>query len=322
MPVEFYCSQCEAFLRAPDSKAGLSITCPHCTKRCWVPLESEEETFSEEDEDWISEDDFDETDYESDSGPAYVPVLAPKRRRIETRCEACDSVLSLGEKICSECEHHVGTPIFHEPDSVDAGKILSDSWRLYTKHFGSCLAVTVADTVLTIIASVLAIFVGAIASLAAGNQPGLVLLMFFAASGLGWGIAMSMFAIGHMRFYLDLCRTGKAEIRKSLDFQGPIGHVFVGGVVYWGLFMTLLGPILLWPFGRVAVDQELSAPRALWTAFRLSAKHFAVSVVLLVIKIGALLVSSLFPVGGAILMTPFFAILNTVAYLHFIGELE
>ncbi len=326
MSIEFYCPHCEAYLRAPDSKARLSIACPHCGGRCWVPLKSEQESSFDDVEEWSDAEDFDEADYEADYEPTSastnVPVLTPKKKQLQTSCKVCDSVLSPSENVCKVCSHRVGTPIFDEPADVDVGKILSTSWRLYTRHFGTCLIVTVTDAVLTIVACVLAIFIGGTAALAVGNRPGLVVFMFLIASGLGWGIAMSMFAIGHMRFYLDLCRTDRADFHKSMDFQGPIGHIFSGGVVYWSLFPFLLPPIFLWPFGRVVVDQNVSGFRGLWTALRLSVKHFSVCFVLVFVKIGAILISSLFPVGGAILLTPYFAILNTVAYLHFIGELE
>ncbi|MBT5018984.1 MAG: hypothetical protein HON04_09570, partial [Planctomicrobium sp.] len=51
-------------------------------------------------------------------------------------------------------------------------------------------------------------------------------------------------------------------------------------------------------------------------------KHSGVSFALFLVKFGALFASTLIPVVGTILVTPYLATLNTVAYLHFTGELE
>jgi len=50
LPIEFYCPDCDAFLRTPDAKAGASSRCPSCRCALWVPLESdpvEEESWYE-----------------------------------------------------------------------------------------------------------------------------------------------------------------------------------------------------------------------------------------------------------------------------------
>lgn len=323
LSIEFYCHHCEAFLRAPETKAGLSIGCPHCGSRLWVPLESaafediHELEFSENSEDELV---YTQEDFEVASSPRRQPSIDQSHETL--LCIRCDTPRHPGKKICKQCGHRVGTPKFLEPDEIDLGKILSTSWRLFTRHYWSCLTVTFTDTLLTIAACVISIIIGGMAAVMAGNQPESIILFFFIGTGLGWSVAMSMFALGHIRFYLHLCRTENPEFRESMSFQGPIGALLVGGVVYWSLFLFIFPSIFLWPFGRIIVDQQTSAPRGLWTALRLTTKHAGICLVLFVIKVGAFLTANMIPGVGLILLTPYFAILNTVAYLHFIGELE
>lgn len=289
----------------------------------WVPLESE--VFDAADEFEFIEDGeleiiYRQEDFEAESTSQTQAFSGHSHKSV--LCVICDTPKHPNKKICKQCGHRVGSPEFVEPDEVDLGKILSTSWRLFTKNYWSCLTVTFTDTVLTIVACVATIVVGGIAAVMAGNQPANVVLFFFIATGLGWSVAMSMFALGHTRFYLHLCRTENPEFRESLSFQGPVGALLIGGAVYWSLFLFIVPSIFLWPFGRVVVDQQSSAPFGLWTALRLTSKHTSVCLVLFVIKVGAFLTAGMVPVLGGILLTPYFAILNTVAYLHFIGELE
>lgn len=323
MSIEFYCPHCNAFLRASETKAGLSIGCPHCGSRLWVPHGSEAledidelEIIEDHDDEFV----YDQSDFEAASTSLDPPSSA---QSLETLlCIRCQAPLRSGKKICKQCGHRVGAPEFFEPDEIDLAKILSTSWRLFSQHYWSCLTVTFTDTLLTIAACVVSIIVGGMAAIMAGNQPGTMVLFFFIGTGLGWGVAMSMFALGHIRFYLHLCRTENPEFRESMSFQGPVGALLVGGAVYWSMFLLIFPSIFLWPFGRVVVDQQASAPRGLWTALRLTTNHAGICLVLFVIKVGAFLAAGMVPILGIILLTPYFAILNTVAYLHFTGEFE
>ncbi len=321
LSIEFYCPHCDAFLRASQTKAGLSISCPHCSRRLWVPHESEQDIDElEAIEDHEDEFVYDQSDFEAASTSQTQPSSVQSR---ETQlCIRCDTPLLPRKKACKQCGLRVGSPEFIEPEEIDLGKILSTSWRLFTQHYWSCLTVTFTDTLLTIAACVISLIIGGMAAVMAGNQPGTIILFFFIGTGLGWGVAMSMFALGHLRFYLHLCRTENPEFRESMSFQGPVGALLVGGAVYWSLFLLIFPSIFMWPFGRVVVDQQTSAPRGLWTALRLTTKHAGVCVALFVIKVGAFLAAGMVPILGVILLTPYFAILNTVAYLHFIGELD
>ena len=249
---------------------------------------------------------------------------SPAKHSLELSvCILCDAPLQSGKNICKRCGYRVGAPPFQEPQDVDLGKILSTTWRLFLQHYWSCLTVTFTDTLFTIVACVVSMMIGAMAAIMAGNQPGHIILFFLIGTGLGWSVAMSMFALGHIRYYLHLCRTERPEFSESMSFHGPaVGALLVGGAVYWSMFLLVFPSIFLWPFGRVVVDQNTSAARGLWSALRLTTKHSSVCLVLFVIKVGAFFVSGTVPILGILLLTPYFAILNTVAYLYFIGEFE
>jgi len=288
LAIEFYCSACEAYLRAPDEKAGLSTNCPHCSTGIWIPLESDAIEIDEEDLEW------------EEAEEDLVSVLQ-------------DDDPSFNDEARQE---------FAEPDEVDLSKILSDTWQIFTRNWKACVAVTVVDSLLTIVALFVTFMIGGIAAAMAANNPGTAVLAFLAITGLGLGVLLSMFAVGHIRFYLELCRNENPVLKKSVNFQGPVGRMLIGGVVYWGLFIFIFPPIFLWPYGRVLMDKERSSLGSISTALRLSAKHSGVSFALFLVKFGALFASTLIPVVGTILVTPYLATLNTVAYLHFIGELE
>lgn len=301
MSIDFFCTRCESQLRAPDSKAGQAISCPYCSNRVWIPYETE--SFEQNSDSFNSLDDSDlHSAYEYDAPGELSSYQTAVYDETDSR----------------EREQRA----FSEPQSVDLGQILSDSWSLYTEHWRTCMVVTVADAALTIIAFICCCFVGGFASVLAANRPVLVGFAFIGVVGLGMSVIMSMFAVGHIRFYLDLCRDLQPDVRKSMDFDGPVGSMLTGGLLYWTLFPLILPAIFLWPFGRVLIDQKSSASGAILKSLSLSGRHSGVSFAIFVVKAGALFVSGLIPVIGTLVVTPYLAILNTVTYLHFTGELE
>lgn len=328
MSVEFFCPHCEAYLRAPAAKLGLSISCPYCHGRLWVPLESEE---WETDSTAWDEYDFVQTPERTRSDPQVVDAVAGAARRglastlgKQKTCRRCQRTMLEEDDVCPVCgDSSISNATVTEggeDHEVDVSLILAVTWEIYTTNFWPCFSVTLADTVLTTVATVVALFVGAFAATQAAQGPASAFLAFFVAAGIGWSVAMAMFAVGHIRYYLDLCRTGQPEFAKAINFEGPVGAMLGGGLVFWSLFLLILPPIFLWPYGRVVVDKNSSALSGLRTALSLSFRNTGVCFVLFVVKIGVVLVSGLVPIVGTLFLTPYLAILNTVAYLYMSGE--
>lgn len=322
MSIEFYCTQCDAFLRAPDSKQSLAISCPHCLARVWVPQNSELERLEDFDDAW-------QTDEENDQFAAAALQAATNQFQSLAnnspdlkQCVRCGKHTEFAESWCGNCGKRFPSPDYLGPNEVDLGRILSETWRVFSKNWKPCFAVTLLDTFLTFAGIIIAFFIGGFSAALVAKNPGSSILAFLVVAGLGLSVLLSMFAVGHLRFYLELCRNQSPDLRSSLNFQGPIGAILVGGIVYWSLFLLILPAIFLWPFGRVVLDQKRSAVSAICRTLELSGKHVGVCMALFVIKIGALLASGMIPVAGTLIVTPYLAILNTVAYLHFTGELE
>lgn len=288
MPIEFYCTACEAYLRAPDSKARQAISCPHCSSRIWVPQESVDFDALE----YLEE--LEEAEHEREEYLTPVPVKPVPIVEVD----------------------------YDEPDEVDLSNILSDTWRIYTRNLRACYTVTVVDTMLTVAAAFVSCLVGGIAAAMVARNPGGAMLAFFSVAGLGMGVMLAMFAVGHIKFYLQLCRGESPDLKKSVDFQGPVGRMMIGGLFFWGTVFLVLPPIFLWPYGRVLMDKRASSVGSLFIALRLTGNHAGVCFALFVVKAGALFASAIIPVVGTILITPYLAVLNTVTYLHMIGELE
>lgn len=318
MPVEFYCQQCEAYLRAPDSRAGLATNCPHCRQRIWIPYESVPADLPEDSEAW------DEGDTPVAAAPRGQPVKPIRSRRRTTggRCGNCAAPTRRDQDFCRQCGHRIGVAQPANPAEIDLGLILSETWHHLTSRLLHVVSVTILDLIITIVMTVVVVFVGALAANMGANLPGNMVLMFLAVTALGWCVAMSTFATGHMRFYLDLCRTQRADLQKAVYFDGPVLATLLGGVLYWVTFPLILPAIFLWPIGRIVVDQNVSAGRAAWIAAKLTSRHPGICFSLFAIKVAAFFISGLVPVLGLILVTPYLAILNTVAYLHLIGERE
>lgn len=330
--VEFYCPHCDAYLQAPDRRRGFSIRCPHCRNSLTVPYEST--AFRVDDDE--SSFGFNDASGEFEAEGAYqnavfsgatdevtvsrVEELPP--HRVVGHCRLCQAPLLKTEDFCSECGFHTRRTTLREPQAVDLGAILSTTWDIFTRNFGLWMTVSVLDLILSILSTVFVLFAGVLVVTMAGGKLELITLMFLVTVCVGWVVLFSMFAIGQIRFSLELCREQQPQVRKSLNFEGPVGAMLTGGLVYWLLFPFVIPAIFLWPIGRLITDQNLSPGRATWQALRLTTRHSGVSAALFLIKVGAFFASNVVPIIGVIAITPYFSTLNSVAYLYFIGEFE
>ncbi|MEW4490728.1 hypothetical protein AB1L42_21780 [Thalassoglobus sp. JC818] len=324
MTIEFYCPECEAYLRANSTKAGLSVQCPHCNHRAWVPYESEPQFDDEDFHDW---DEAVVDDSASDSALLVREERLSPSSQIDdaaqsqiSKCPRCGSPKFQGICKCTsyEIEHEeVSTAV---PGEVDLSRILSQTWTIYTKNLPSCYAVTLLDLLFTVLGLILSLMIGGMCAAVSQQPPGIAILIFFIVSLMGMSLCFSILAVGHLNFYLDLCRTRTPNLQKSFEIRGPIGTLLISGIIYWMTFVLIFPLFFLWPFGRIVVDQHQRGVSPLRSALRLTLRNVEVCLSLGVLKIGAFFAANLIPVVGQILIVPYLAVLNTVAYLHLNGE--
>ncbi|TWT49802.1 hypothetical protein KOR42_38740 [Thalassoglobus neptunius] len=324
MTIEFYCPECQAYLRANATKAGLSVQCPHCNGRTWVPFESEPQFDGDEFSEW-------EEPVVDDS--ANEPALLVREERLSptsqidesdssqiSKCPRCGSAKLQKNQKCVRCELGAEGVSPATPGEVDLSRILSDTWSIYTKNFPSCYAVTLIDLLFTVLGLIFSLMIGGVCASISQQPPEIAILLFFVVSLLGMSVCFAVLAVGHLSFYLDLCRTRTPDLQKSFEFRGPIGTLLISGIIYWMTFVLIFPLFFLWPFGRIVVDQNQRGVSPLRGALRLTLRNLDFSLSLGVLKIGAFFAANLIPVVGQILIVPYLAILNTVAYLHLIGE--
>ena len=312
MSIEFECPECEAVLRTADEKAGTSANCPYCSERIHIPIQ-DESRFREESWSQVAQESLPEPD-------PSEKTATPTRRQIVKAglCVICREAPAGNDRRCRECRFEQDA--IAEPDEVDLSQILSETWTVFTRNFATCLAVTVIDVLFTLVAVVIAFFVAVACAVVAGQEPAIMLLVFFFVSFLGVSISWSFLAIGNIRFYIDLCRHDDADIQKTFAVHGPAWSILVAGFFYWATAILFLPLAFLWPFGRVIVDQNRSGVGSLIHSLRMTTRHSGVCLALAMIKIGGFFAANLIPVFGQLVFVPYCATLNTVAYLHFRGE--
>lgn len=303
MPIDFYCKHCLTYLRTPEEKAGLSTQCPTCWERIWVPLESEERIPPEK---WPVE-------------AAPGAGNDPSRGR---RSGRQPSVLDDHERR-SRAAVRPRRP-------ADLGTILSTTWRIYSDNLGICLVATVIDVLVTIVALLIVIVPASLCVLALWNAPVLCIPAMMLTLFLGWTLALSASAAGHYRFFLALARGERVQVGQLFHWGDHLGRMAVASVAFWAitifglcLFILpgILAIVLFWPYGRLVVDEDAPASQSLSDALFLTRDNFRTSFLIVMLNLLMISVAHFVPLLGYFLVIPFCAVLHSVAYLEFRGEL-
>ncbi len=341
MPIEFYCPECDTFLRTPDSKAGASAKCPACSERIWVPFESVlfEEQSSETQETYRSQlpSELNAVGHSTRTGDAefsddeFIEETEFANETFEEEgrlCGACGAVSPWNSRECEACGKRLVLKKDTTIQKANLGDILSVSWEIYSKNLGICILAALVDFLLMLAAMIVVLIPSVIALIVLDGLPELKAPAFMFVLFLGFGVMLSALWIGHFRFFLQLARGQKPDISMMFHVGNLVGRMLAASfmasiLIGLGAMMCVLPGllvfVLLWPFGRVLVDQECSAFESLTKAYTLAIENFWCSVGIVTIFVGLSLAANS-TIIGFLFSIPFNAVLFTVSYLHFSGE--
>lgn len=303
MSIEFYCPQCAAFLRTPEAKGGLSVECPACWERIWIPLESQAYIPAER---WAGVETVRPEPWRTP--PAAVPETDSS---VDVRSPSDD------------------IPFRAVSRRADLAEILRLSWQIYSRNLGLCLLATLFDLLLTVATIFVALIPAALCAFLLRDSPILGIPAIMLTLFLGWTTAFSAAAAGHYRFFLAMARGEPVRVSHMFQSGDCLGRMAVAGVAFWAIAVFgfcmcilpgILAMVLLWPYGRFVVDQEAPASQSLSDAFRLTSENFWTSLLIVLTNFLVIISANFIPILGFLFAVPFAAVLHTVAYLRFRGE--
>lgn len=215
MTIEFHCPQCSKLLRTAADKAGARAKCPQCGAPVTVPPQSDshETPFLEPDESWDEE-----------GALAGAAAAAESRSPGLRRCPTC------GERTASEaiaCEYcgesldpHAAAAASRKESApgsrrtLEAGDILSRSWKIMQRHLGLCMTLAwLPDVIVGSIGGVIlevgeALNGGKFAGPnVAGPPPALVMFLGVFLPVLRWH-----FGLGRTLAFLKLVRGERVDV--------------------------------------------------------------------------------------------------------------
>lgn len=322
MPIEFECPHCSSVLRAPESRAGSNIACPCCGDRLWIPFADGRITNRRTDDTPLAE---------GDSSKASVPEETDSDPEIPVRvdgvlCRRCRAENDLDNLACWKCAAAIST---EHVNGKDVASIINMSWRLFTVNLGLCVMATLVDLATTAMAAIVVLIPAAICAVmlqrvaVAAAIAGSFLILF-----LGVVVTLSATTVGHYRFFLSLVQGKPISFADMVRFDRHVVRMAVSSAIFWaaviggllaGIVPGLLAMVLLWPYGRLIVDRDLSVSAAFGEALRLTSENLWASFFLFIIWLAVLFGSNSLPVLGLIFSIPFVGILYTVAYQSFLG---
>jgi hypothetical protein len=309
--IQFFCPSCDAYLRTAESKAGLSLACPACRERIWVPHADE---VPDADNPWGNV----EQSTAWDAVPAMSAAGAVALEGSPAMAEALQDLVDFE-----------ADPQTDRLQRADIAEILGVSWRIYSNNLGICLLATFVDILLTVTAVLIVLLPAGLCIVLLHDSPILAIPASMLTLLVGWTTALSAVAVGHYRFFLALARGEPPKLGEMFRCSQCLGPMAVASVGFWavtlfGFFMFvipgLLVLVLFWPYGRFVVDDETPASLALDEALRLTSENFWTSALIVLLNFLVIAVANVIPLLGYFFAIPFAAVLHTVAYLHFRGE--
>lgn len=318
MAIEFHCPHCQKLLKTPDDKAGVRARCPGCGEEVTVPAAADEHVALAVEA--------------APEAPAPPPAVAPGEmkacpmcgaqiRAAATRCRYCGENLAFGEHLSAE-EAPDGTPT-----QIDAGDILSRTWKIYQREMGLCIGLFLLPWFLNIVASL----------------PANVVQQMGAVGGIDQNYAMIistvLFVASYaVNFYLT---TGQAigMLKVARGEPASIGDLFTAGPYYWRavgafiLFFLMLGAgtlllcvgaifvaLIFAPFLYVLVDRNVGVLECFTTAKRITTGNLSALLLLMLASIGLAILGVAACLIGILFVSPFLLLLQAVAYLAMSGK--
>jgi len=336
--IEFECLNCQAVLRAPLQKGGEFIHCPICDESLQVPLPSRRADsggFYNSFESELAErmQPMSERRLLRETAPSSFPVeVEPDTWFDETEspecCGKCGKALISNVLRCAECTASRWNGGQHR---ASFERILSESWKVYTKNLAVCFLVGAVDLVATVLGFFLVLALAFACSAIVQVEPALAVGVFAVIFVLGMVLVSGSLAAGNFRIFLAIAREEPTSAGHLLRMDRHSGKIAVAGTFYWtsvcvGLLCGIIPGVLIlgrfWPYGRLIVDHETSLFSASATSWKLTRGHLGTSLGIFLAQFLVILLTAGIPILGPILAFPFVAILYSVTYLSLVEELQ
>lgn len=313
--MQLTCPHCRSILEA-DVAPGVELACPVCER------------------------DFVAGDGPLRTTPSAEPTPVGLSSRPTWLCEICGTDNAAGTVACEFCEGRRsatprsgrrpgrGVPV---PARLQVGEVLGTTMKIFLRHVGLLVAVTLLELILLLIFILpLAIIGGLLARAAqAGGAPLqlALVLFFFVAVVMAWIIYQAQHS-GHYVFMLKVARGQKAGAAdlfghtRASSKQVLLSFIVAAMIVLGLVALIIPGLVVLtlsWPYGRLVVDRNPPGWSSIGESFEMVRPHFGTVMMLGLIVLSIQYLLSVLPL--AFLFTvPFGSLALTVAYLRMRGE--
>jgi DNA-directed RNA polymerase subunit M/transcription elongation factor TFIIS len=331
--IEFHCPHCDKLLKTPDDKAGVRANCPGCGQTVTVPEPMAEAALADES--------FAESEHVPDvvdagaatrSDTKPCPMCGAMIKKAATRCRFC------GEALTGRLQSHA--PGGRGPTRIDAGEVLSQTWRLYKKHIIFVIAGVMIWIGIPVGVQLVLGFVQQIVLIGFGGPvaPGAAPPMGAVVASLGVSlvsiviniVAQNLLEAGGRRFLIRIGQGGDPEIADLFTGMPYVWRFFWGGLLYgiavgFGLLLVLVPGIIImlmfWPFFYIIVDRNVGVIESLQQAREITAENYMAVFLLALAGIGINLLGMLAICFGLIFTVPFTFLMFGVAYCSMTGQL-
>jgi hypothetical protein len=327
--IEFRCGTCQKLLRTTDDKAGATAKCPQCASPVLVPAAPAKKPAEEE---WSDEPASEEEEWapppgakKSSSGPKQpCPMCGEQIPVAAARCRFCGEQLSRGAAAAATRRG---------PGHVDAGEVISASWRIFQSQMGICIGLVILGVVInggiTFGAQRIAEVVQL--ELMRGNPGnfGLAIAVGLVIGQIPPLLVGSFLNAGMQRGLLKVARGENAEIG-DLFTGGPYYLRMLGNSILFqiiisvGIVLCIVPGILLalmfWPFGYVLVDRDSPGMECLSEAKEITQNTWLQVFVLWLAVFGITLLGMVPLCVGLIFTIPLTSLMFAVAYCHMTGQ--
>lgn len=319
MPIEFRCPRCQKLLHTPDGSEGKQAKCPECGAISEIPIPRE---------------------LRPGEGPSPTLWAPPPPGSAETG----NPYQSPGDYAYSPSAAGpmpIG-PGAWGPRPISAGEIISRTWILVTSRWSPCLAATAVLVAIQWAISIPA--QRAMGPVAPAMQPD-ELLALIRGMAPWWLVNLAIWTWiipGKNIYFLKVARGEQASLADLFSGGRYVPRVFLAGVLFWlifigGYFLCIVPGIILAlmfsQFGYLIVDRNAGAIESLSMSQSITSGNklalaalwiilFVASAILTLIVAASTMVLPPY-LGGilaSLIITPFWHMLWTVAYLAMSGQ--
>lgn len=322
MAIEFNCPHCEKFLSTSEDRAGRKAKCPGCGEVVTVPgLEVP-----------APDDELD------DDLPPPPPKGNLRDTRAKVACPMCGGEVLAAAKRCKHCGEQLspaggddsGSGATGELTKIEAGDVISSSWKVYMKNLAPCLVGSLIVNILSQLATIPQQIIPGLV-MGEGDDPtgvliGVGLLLAFIAMSFCFGAFLQ---IGLCQIFLKAARGedpqigeifggGKFFLRYAISLI--LFSIAVGIATAFCIIPGILVASMFFPFAYVLIAEDSKGIDCFSRAQEITKGNLLQIFVLFLAAAGINLLGVLALCVGAIFTLPLTQLFTAVAYLKMTGQ--